>query len=132
MGLHHVEIWVPDLAGATSRWGWLFATLGWAPFQDWARGRSWRDPATGAYVVLEQSTALHEGAAHDRLRPGLNHLAFTAGPRTALDSLVDAAPAFGWTLLFADRHPYAGGPDHYAAYLEDSDGFEVELVATDE
>jgi hypothetical protein len=33
------------------------------------------------------------------------------------------------TLLFADRHPFAGGPDHYAASLEDGDGFEVELVA---
>jgi hypothetical protein len=31
--------------------------------------------------------------------------------------------------MFADRHPYAGGPDHYAAYLENTDGFEVELVA---
>ncbi|MGO8726360.1 MAG: hypothetical protein ACLQK8_06515 [Streptosporangiaceae bacterium] len=40
-----------------------------------------------------------------------------------------AAPAHGWQLLFADRHPHAGGSQHYAAYLEDSDGFEVELVA---
>jgi hypothetical protein len=46
-----------------------------------------------------------------------------------------AGPAFisghphGWTLLFPDRHPHAGGPDHYAAYLENTDGFEVELVA---
>jgi hypothetical protein len=33
--------------------------------------------------------------------------------------------------LFPERHPYAGGPDHYAAYLEDADGFEVELVAAE-
>jgi hypothetical protein len=33
-------------------------------------------------------------------------------------------------LLFPDRHPHAGGPDHYAAYLENTDGFEVELVAS--
>jgi hypothetical protein len=31
--------------------------------------------------------------------------------------------------MFADRHPRAGGDQHYAAYLEDADGFEVELVA---
>jgi hypothetical protein len=30
--------------------------------------------------------------------------------------------------LFQDRHPYAGGPEHYAAYLEDEQGYEVELV----
>ena len=33
--------------------------------------------------------------------------------------------------MFADRHPFAGGPDHDAAYLEDEQGFEVELVASD-
>ncbi len=31
--------------------------------------------------------------------------------------------------MFQDRHPFAGGPDNYAAYLEDDDGYEVELVA---
>ena len=36
----------------------------------------------------------------------------------------------GWTLLFPGSHPYAGGPDHYAAYLASTDGFEVELVAS--
>ena len=34
-----------------------------------------------------------------------------------------------WRLLFPDRHPHAGGPEHYAAYLEDTDGYEVELVS---
>lgn len=46
-----------------------------------------------------------------------------------LNELVAAAPEHGWRLLFADRHPHAGGPEHYAAYLEDADGYEVELVA---
>jgi len=31
--------------------------------------------------------------------------------------------------MFSDLHPHAGGPQHYAAYLENYDGFEVELVA---
>jgi len=80
--------------------------------------------------VVEQSPAL-TAAEHDRRRPGLNHLAFHAGTRGDVDSLAADAPAHGWTLLFADRHPYAGGPGHYAAYLADTDGFEVELVAAD-
>ncbi|WP_285707364.1 hypothetical protein [Microtetraspora sp. NBRC 16547] len=33
-------------------------------------------------------------------------------------------------MLFPNRHPYAGGDQHYATYLEDGYGFEVELVAT--
>ena len=36
-----------------------------------------------------------------------------------------------WTVLYYTRHPYAGGPDHYAAYLANTDNFEVELVAAE-
>ncbi|GIJ29717.1 hypothetical protein Vqi01_48790 [Micromonospora qiuiae] len=59
----------------------------------------------------------------------LNHLAFHAGSPAAVDRLVEQAPAYGWELLFPDRHPYAGGPDTYAGYLADGQGYEVELVA---
>ncbi|MGY4897566.1 VOC family protein [Micromonospora aurantiaca (nom. illeg.)] len=125
-GLHHVEVWVPDLAAASRSWGWLLGELGWTPYQDWPAGRSWRLGAT--YVVLEASPAL-TGRTHDRCAPGLNHLAFHAGPPAAVERLVAAAGGYGWTLLFPDRHPRAGGPDSYAAYLTDGQGYEIELVA---
>jgi catechol 2,3-dioxygenase-like lactoylglutathione lyase family enzyme len=127
-GLHHVELWVPDLTRAREQWGWLLGQLGYEQFQDWERGRSWLLGST--YLVVEQSAAM-SADSHDRLRPGLNHLAFHAGPRDRVDALAAAGPARGWTLLFPDQHPYAGGPDHYAAYLSNADGFEVELVAND-
>ncbi|RJL35697.1 VOC family protein [Bailinhaonella thermotolerans] len=126
--LHHVEIWVPDLQRAVISWQWLLEALGYTLFQDWSRGRSWRLGVT--YLVLEQSPAL-SADRHDRRRPGLNHLAFHVESRALVDALTERAPAYGWTLMFPDRHPYAGGDRHYAAYLEDRDGFEVELVATD-
>lgn len=126
-GLHHVEVWVPDLGVAEPGWGWLLGELGWQPFQHWPAGRSWRLGDT--YLVLEQSPAL-TGTRHDRTAPGLNHLAFHAGPPAAVDRLVATAPAHGWSLLFPERHPYAGGPDTYAAYLADAAGYEVELVAS--
>jgi catechol 2,3-dioxygenase-like lactoylglutathione lyase family enzyme len=78
--------------------------------------------------VVEQSPAL-TSATHDRLHPGLNHLAFHAGTPAETDELVAEAQQHGWTLLFPDRHPHAGGPDSYAGYLANADGFEVELVA---
>ena len=124
--LHHVELWVPDLSRAADEWGWLLEQLGWSPYQEWERGRSWRRDET--YIVVERSVAL-SGDRHDRLRPGLNHLAFHAGARAEVDALTRAAPTRGWQPLFEERYPYAGGPDHYAAYLVNSDGFEVELVA---
>ena len=54
-------------------------------------------------------------------------LFFHAGTPADVDRLVWAAPGHGWSLMYADRHPYAGGPGHHAAYLEDAAGFEVEL-----
>ncbi|WP_147918102.1 VOC family protein [Ruania zhangjianzhongii] len=124
--VHHIELWVPDLARAAREWGWLLSRLGYRPYQDWPDGRSWR--LGDAYLVVEQSPAL-TAAEHERRRPGLNHLALHAGSRADVDALTAEAPAHGWNLLFGDRHPHAGGPDHYAAYLANSDGFEVELVA---
>ncbi|MGI5492778.1 VOC family protein [Microtetraspora malaysiensis] len=126
--VHHVELWVPDLRRALVSWQWLLEVMGYTPFQEWPEGRSWR--LGSAYIVLEQSPALTDGR-HDRCRPGLNHLAFHIESQVLLDALVEQAPAHGWALLFPERHPYAGGAQHYAAYLEDADGFEVELVAGD-
>ncbi|MFF7016939.1 MULTISPECIES: trifunctional class I SAM-dependent methyltransferase/NUDIX hydrolase/VOC family protein [Streptomyces] len=119
--VHHIELWVPDLAGAERRWGWLLTRLGHLPYQSWADGRSWRRGES--YVVVEQSpdpSADH----HDRRRPGLDHLAFHVADRATLDALTAEAPAYGWRLLHPDRHAYAGGEGHCAARLED----EAELV----
>jgi catechol 2,3-dioxygenase-like lactoylglutathione lyase family enzyme len=125
-GLHHVELWVPDLARATASIGWLLGALGYRSFQNWEAGRSWQHGAT--YIVIEESPAM-TGRTHDRLRPGLNHLAFHAGTPAEVDKLVAAAASHGWTLLFPEAHPHAGGPGQYAGYLANDDGFEVELVA---
>ncbi|GHE24702.1 VOC family protein [Streptomyces hydrogenans] len=124
--LHHIELWVPDLERAAASFGWLLEALGHTPFQHWSDGRSWRLGAT--YLVVEQSPALTAGE-HDRCRPGLNHLAFHVADPEAVDALVAEAPHHGWSLMFPDRHPHAGGAQHHAAYLENADGFEVELVA---
>ena len=126
-GFHHVELWVPDLAASRRSWGWLLGELGWKLYQDWDGGCSWR--YEDAYLVMECSPAMTK-CGHNRLRPGLNHMAFHAGDRTTVDRLVEGGPEYGWELLYPDRHPYAGGPEHYAAYLSDADGFEAELVAS--
>jgi catechol 2,3-dioxygenase-like lactoylglutathione lyase family enzyme len=124
--IHHVELWVPDLDRAIVSWGWLLTALGYRLYQDWPGGRSWG--AGHSYIVVEQSPA-RTASRHDRCRPGLNHLAFFAADRAHVDELTAEALLHGWKLMFTDLHPYAGGEHHYAAYLENGDGFEVELVA---
>ncbi|GAA1662272.1 hypothetical protein GCM10010977_00360 [Citricoccus zhacaiensis] len=124
--LHHVEIWVEDLEAARSSLGWLFQELGYAVSGEWSEGTSYQ--GAGEYLVLESGLHVRAGS-HDRLRPGLNHVAFHAGSRAEVDALTEAAQSRGFTLMFTDRHPFAGGRNHYAAYLEAPNGFEVELVA---
>ena len=127
--VHHVEIWVPDLFRAQESWGWVLNRLGWKDGDGWPGGMTWA-AADGSYVVVEQSPAMSAGE-HDRLRPGMNHLALNAAGRPEVDAIVAEAGRHGWTLMFADRHPYAGGPKHYAAFLHNTDGYELEIVAPD-
>jgi hypothetical protein len=126
--LHHLELWTDDATRVDGPWPWLLRRLGYALDSRWATGQSWR--GGDAYVVLESGPE-HVRGPQRRLESGMNHLALWAGTRAELDALVDDAPGHGWSLLFAERHPHAGGPDTYAAYLENACGFEVELVADD-
>jgi hypothetical protein len=127
--IHHFDLWVQDPATATSEWDWLLTSCAWE--RDWTddTGGSWRHP-DGTYTLLERSRDLVD-ERHDRLRPGVNHLAFTVADRATLDGLRDEAASQGWSELFAEKYPHAGGDDHVALYLENSEGFEVEVVAGD-
>jgi len=127
-GIHHVEIWVTELATARVEWGWLLHELGFVRESEWAEGESWA--AGGAYLTLTTSPNL-SGMTHDRRAPGVNHLAFTAGAAASVDAIMASASEHGWRPLYHDRYPHAGGSDHYAGWLENSSGFKVELVADD-
>jgi catechol-2,3-dioxygenase len=120
--LHHIEVWAED----DGSWAWLLGRLGYTVESTWATGASWVNG--DAYLVLESGPD-HVRGRHDRLRTGLNHLAFRVDDRADLDAVVAEAAGHGWTLMFADRHPHAGGPDSCAGYLENAAGFEIELVA---
>jgi catechol 2,3-dioxygenase-like lactoylglutathione lyase family enzyme len=123
--LHHLTLWVPNLERATEPWGWLLGRLGYQPDPNYA-GAVLLFRHGDFALVLEESADMVPGMLHSRLRPGLNHLAFTLPPDRALDDLVRDSADHGWAIVRADGHPIAGGAD--VAYLEDGDGFEVELV----
>ncbi|CAB4692765.1 MAG: glyoxalase [Actinobacteria bacterium] len=121
--LHHLDLWVGDPVVAADEWGWLLGEIGWEVDLD---QRSWLHP-DGTYVFLEHS-ADQSDEPYDRLRSGVNHLALTVESRHLLDRIRAESTAHGWHELFADRYPHAGGDAHTALYLENSEGFEVELV----
>ncbi|KTR85979.1 VOC family protein [Leucobacter chromiiresistens] len=125
-GIHHVEVWVANLMDVRAEWSWLFRELGFELQHAWPEGESWT--AGGAYVTLTTSPNLST-AMHDRRSPGVNHLAFTAGAPDRVDTIMARAEEHGWHPLYRDRYPHAGGPDHYAGWLENASGFKVEVVA---
>src|SRR4051794_14506081 len=102
--IHHLELWVRDIDAADATLGWLLHALGYRLADTWAAGRSWR--LGDAYIVLESGPDVFP-EAHERRRPGLNHLAFHAGSERDVDELTAEAVGHGWTLLFAERHPDA-------------------------
>ena len=124
--LHHLTLWVPDLVRAGESWQWLLAEVGYDLDASVDHLLLFRHPG-GMAVVLEQSSDMVPGMLHSRFRPGLNHLAFTLPSREALERIMAGASEHGWARMPGDRHPIAGGAD--VGYLEDRDGFEVELVA---
>lgn len=123
--IHHLEIYVRDLERSSAFWEWLLGWLGFSPHQVWDEGFSWRSGDSYVQFVA----APEPGRGYDRRAVGLNHVAFRAASRAAVDELTDELHARGVAVLYEDRHPHAGGPDHYAVFFEDPDGIKVEVVA---
>lgn len=121
--LHHLELSVPDLDAALPVWEWLLDELGYDPKNDWDGGCSWN--RAGTYLVLKRAS---EAGSVDRPTPGLDHVAFHAASRAQVDRIANGVRTrSGTTLLYPDKHPYAGG--YYAVYFEDPAGITVEVVA---
>ena len=126
-GIHHVELWVSDIAVTRVEWGWLLHELGFTRESEWSEGESWA--AGGAYLTLTSSPNI-SGPVHDRRAPGVNHIAFAVDTKAQVDEIMSHASQHGWRALYQDRYPHAGGPEHYAGWLENSGGFKAEIVAT--
>ena len=114
--IHHIEINVSNLQRSVDFWSWLLEELGYQPFQKWDGGQSWIIDKT--YIVFVQTDEKF-----------LNHLAFYARSRQQVDDLTKLLKQKGVRILYEDRHPYAGGDNHYAVFFEDPDRIKVELVA---
>ncbi|MEW8967566.1 VOC family protein [Exiguobacterium alkaliphilum] len=126
--LHHVELYVSDLKKSLTAWDWLLNELGYTLYQQWDKGQSYKFEKT--YLVFVQTEPEHLEPPYHRKKTGLNHLAFHADSLEQLERLRSELPHRGFTELYADRFPHAGGPNYIALYFEDPDRMKVELVAT--
>lgn len=128
--LHHIELYVSDLARSIAFWTPFLARLGYRD-QRWSGGINYVGADGQPYLCLLQAEPEHQAAAYHRKRIGLNHIAFRAGSRQQVDELRHWLQAAGHTLLYDDRYPFATAPDYYALFCEDPDRFKLEVVAPD-
>lgn len=125
--LHHVNIKVSNLQKSSEFWGWFLSRLGYEQSDSWPKGVSWKLGHT--YIDFVQVEEKYINAPYCRDQVGLNHLAFHAQSRMQVDEMTEALKARGATVLYLDKHPFAGGPEYYAVYFEDHDRIKGELVA---
>ncbi|GGP17117.1 hypothetical protein GCM10011346_51790 [Oceanobacillus neutriphilus] len=85
---------------------------------------------TGRYLPCVQAEERFLDIPCHRSRVDLNHLAFHASSRVFVDEITKKLQQRVITILYSDRHPFAGRENHYAVYFEDPDRVKVELVAS--
>jgi catechol 2,3-dioxygenase-like lactoylglutathione lyase family enzyme len=129
--LHHIELYVRDLERSAAFWTPLMALLGFEE-ERWSGGINYARGKTDTYLCLLPAAREHLDAGYHRKRIGLNHLAFKGESRAQVDLVAKWIKDNGHTLLYEDRHPYAGGPDYYAVFFEDPDRIKLEVVAPTE
>ncbi|MDR0271146.1 VOC family protein [Paenibacillus sp.] len=127
--LHHVEINVSDLTRSREFWEWFLTGLGYDLFQEWEQGFSFKQGKT--YLVFVQTEGRFLDASYHRKSTGLNHLAFHAESRGQVDEMLFMLKQKGIPILYEDKYPYTGGPEHYAVFFEDPDRIKVEFACED-
>ena len=65
---------------------------------------------------------------HDRYRPGLHHVAFSASSRRDVDQLHELLVKIGATVLDPPAEYPQYAPDYYAVFFADPDGLKLEFV----
>lgn len=103
--VHHMELWVVDLAAARPAGHWLLTSLVRRP--PGPAGVSWQQGEF--YIVLKHSAALTVDV-HRRTGTNWKHITLWAGTEAMLAGLAEQTPEYGSLLLLADRHAHARGP----------------------
>ncbi len=128
---HHIELYVSDLERSVAFWTPLMKLLGLEE-ERWSGGVNYVRGESETYVCLLPAPREHLAAGYHRKRIGLNHLAFRGESRAQVDLIAKWITDNGHTLLYQDRHPFAGGANYYAVFFEDPDRIKLEVVAPSE
>ena len=128
--IHHIEIYVSDLKRSAGFWKWLLTKkFSYKQLSKWDSGVSFGLGNT--YFTFVQTEKKYIKSPYHRKKTGLNHLAFRCSSRRFVDKLTIELKRRSINILYADKHPFAGGDDYYAVFFEDPDRMKVEVVVDD-
>jgi catechol 2,3-dioxygenase-like lactoylglutathione lyase family enzyme len=125
--LHHIDLKVANLEVFSTFYSPLLSRLGYIRAGSGRGWEVWR--GVGAYLTLVQADEPYLSAGYHRRRIGLNHLAFSAPTRGAVDEM------HSWLVERHIRVLYGGPKEmgtvdapNYAVYFEDPDRVKLEFV----
>ena len=124
--IHHIELNVSNLKLTRKFYDSLLPLIGYHQFQDWSEGFSYRKDKE--YIVFVQTPPEYLEAGYHRKAAGLNHIAFHAPSSLEVDAITAKMRQSGISILYQDRHPYAGGAKTYAVFMEDPDRLKIEVA----
>jgi catechol 2,3-dioxygenase-like lactoylglutathione lyase family enzyme len=126
--IHHLSIGVSDIQASGDFYDAILMPLGYIrAFEDLRPGEKHQAIGYG-YEIKKDLFAIKERFASD-LAPGPGfHLAFSASSREAVDTWHAQGIALGATNRGEPKVWPEFGPNYYAAYLTDPDGWQIEAV----
>jgi glyoxylase I family protein len=132
-GLNHLALVASDLEPSLEFYNHLLGFMGYEWVEVPETTQLLMKTRLAAWASAEGSVTLRpakpESAAkiHDRNAPGLNHIAFNAESRAAVDELHALLKRIGARVLDPPaEYPYF--PGYYAVYFTDPDGVKIEFA----
>ncbi len=128
-GVEHIDVTVNDLARSAIFYNKAMPALGFRRLiEDDDDGHDIRWGNAHITFALRQAHPAERGAAFNRYRVGLHHLAFKAKSRDAIDEFHRVLIRENLPILDAPAEYPQYGPNYYAVFFADPDGMKLELV----
>ena len=127
--LHHLSFGVSDIEKSARFYDAVLATLGYVRLWQVVHEDACQAIGYGIAGADDKFAIKFRGSATHAPGPGF-HLAFAAPDRTAVDRFYDAALRAGGHDNGSPGLRPGYGPDYYAAFVIDPDGYRVEAVVT--
>lgn len=124
--LSHVEIYVSDYAKTIRFYDQVLIPLGWRRLVCQKSHTTYSDGAMK--IVFCPTEEKYRKHGYHRKRIGLNHFAFYAPSKQAVDDLYEKVLRPNGIDCLYEKKPPHGEADYYAVFFEDPDRIKVEVV----